>query len=303
MQKINRLNELTTFVKQSGKIKTVAVACAEDSNTLNAIARATQEGFINPILIGNEKLIQNVVFDNKLNIDSFKIINIPDKTQSVEKAVEMLKNDHADILMKGLINTDKFLKTILDKQKGLILPDTIMSYVCAIDIPAYHKLLFVSDTAVIPFPSLEQKKTMINYSVAMAKKFGIEKPKVALIDSSEKVNQNSPCSMDYAILCKMAERGQIQDCIIDGPLDIFLACNPESLAVKGIISPIGGDADILIFPSLVSCNAFYKALMLFANGELAGLIQGTIKPVVVMSRSESSLSKYYCIALSCLMSF
>ena len=107
--------------------------------------------------------------------------------------------------------------------------------------------------------------------------------------------------MNYAILCKMVDRGQITDCIIDGPLDVFLACDPKSLEIKGVDTPVKGDADVLIFPTLEACNAFYKGLMLFAKGELAGLIQGTIKPVVVMSRSESALSKYYCIALSCLM--
>jgi phosphate butyryltransferase len=102
-------------------------------------------------------------------------------------------------------------------------------------------------------------------------------------------------------MCKMAERGQIKNCIMDGPLDIFLACNKESVSVKGIPTPVNGDADILLFPTLESCNPFYKGLMLFAKGELAGLIRGTTKPVVVMSRSESERSKYYCIALSCLM--
>ncbi|HRS54653.1 MAG TPA: phosphate acyltransferase, partial [Bacteroidales bacterium] len=164
-----------------------------------------------------------------------------------------------------------------------------------------HKLLFISDTAVIPFPNIEQKKAMINYAVNMAKRFGINRPKVALISASEKVSSDVPNTVDYAILCKMVDRGQITDCIIDGPLDVFLACDPKSLEIKGVDTPVKGDADVLIFPTLEACNAFYKGLMLFAKGELAGLIQGTIKPVVVMSRSESALSKYYCIALSCLM--
>jgi len=136
----------------------------------------------------------------------------------------------------------------------------------------------------------------------MAGKFGIEKPKVALIGASEKVSRHFQNSADYAVMCKMAERGQIKNCIMDGPLDLFLACDSKSVSVKGVDTPVGGDADILLFPSLESCNPFYKSLMLFAGGELAGLITGTAKPVVVMSRSESERSKYYCIALSCLMS-
>jgi phosphate butyryltransferase len=142
---------------------------------------------------------------------------------------------------------------------------------------------------------------MVNYSVKMAHKLGIAKPKVALITATEKVSQGMPNTIDYALISKMAERGQIKGCVVDGPLDIFLACDPASISIKGVDTPIGGDADILIFPNLETANAFYKGLMLFAGGELAGLIQGTLKPVVVMSRSESENSKYYCIALSCLM--
>jgi phosphotransacetylase len=143
---------------------------------------------------------------------------------------------------------------------------------------------------------------MVEYAVEMTSKFGIRNPKVALIGASEKVNPHFPNSADYAEMCKMAERGEIKNCIIDGPLDLFLACDKKSVEIKGVDTPVGGDADILLFPSLESCNPFYKSLMLFAGGELAGLIRGTRMPVVLMSRSESEKSKFYCIALSCLMS-
>jgi phosphotransacetylase len=135
----------------------------------------------------------------------------------------------------------------------------------------------------------------------MARRFGVENPKIALIGASEKVSKHFTSSLDYREMCGMSERGEIQNCIMDGPLDIFLACDKKSIEIKGINTPVDGEADILLFPSLESCNPFYKALMLFANGELAGLIRGTEKPVIVMSRSESELSKYFCIALSCLM--
>ncbi len=135
----------------------------------------------------------------------------------------------------------------------------------------------------------------------MALKFGIGKPKVALIGASEKTSRHFQYSVDYPEMCRMADEGIIKNCIMDGPLDLFLACDKESVEIKGVNTPVEGDADILLFPSLESCNPFYKSLMLFANGELAGLIRGTEKPVIVMSRSESEKSKYYCIALACLM--
>ena len=217
------------------------------------------------------------------------------------EAVRLAKSGEADIVMKGLVGTDKFLKAVMDKEKGLMLPNAVLSYVCALEIPAYNKLLFITDPAVIPFPDLDQKVAMARYAIEMAQKFGIEKPRIALIGASEKMSRHFESSVDYSVMCKMADRNQIKDCIMDGPLDIFLACDKKSVGIKGIETPVNGEADILLFPSLESSNPFYKGLMLFANGELAGLIRGTQKPVIVMSRSESEISKYFCIALSCLM--
>ncbi|MEN6446085.1 MAG: phosphate acyltransferase [Candidatus Cloacimonas sp.] len=297
---ITKLSELSEKAKNSGKKTRIAVAVAEDNNTINAIIRATQDGFVKSILIGNEAKIKDLI-PADIAPNRLEILNITDSGRAVQEAVKMVRNNEADVLMKGLIGTETFLKAVLDKEKGLLPPKAVMSYACAIEIPKYHKLLFVSDTAVLIEPDLDQKIAMINYSVAMARKFGIEKPKVALLSATEKVTANMPETIDYSLLSKMAERGQIKNCLVDGPLDIFLACDPESLAIKGIQSPLEGDADILIFPNLESANSFYKGLMLFGAGELAGLICGTTKPVIVMSRSESEKSKYYCIALSCLM--
>jgi phosphotransacetylase len=189
----------------------------------------------------------------------------------------------------------------MDKNNGLMEPDAILSYVAAVQIPEYHKLLFITDMAVITYPSLKQKIAMTVYAIGMARKFGIDNPKIALMGASEKMSRHFLYSSDYAEMKSMAEQGKFENCIMDGPLDLFLACDSKSVEIKGVKTPVAGDADILLFPSLESCNPFYKALMLFAHGELAGLIMGTTSPVVLMSRSESANSKYYCIALSCLM--
>ena len=281
--------------------KKIAVAAAQDINTIGAIANAVNEGFVEAIMIGDEQEIINKAKQEGIDPSIFTIKHIPDAVLATKEAVRMTKEDEADVVMKGLVGTDKFLRAVLDKEKGLLPPKAVMSYVCALDIPTYDKLLFVSDTAVIPFPNLDQKVAMVNYTVNMANKFGIDKPKVALINSSEKPSAKNENTVNDSVICKMAERGMIKDCVIDGPLDVFLACDPNSVEIKGVPTPINGEADALIFPSLDACNSFYKGIMHFAGGELAGLIQGTIKPVVVMSRSESAKSKFYCIALSCLM--
>jgi phosphate butyryltransferase len=279
----------------------IAVAWAQDSNTVNAIQQAVNDGFAEAIMLGKSSEIVKLCSTLSIRNDSFTIIDTENEINASKEAVRLVKSGKADIVMKGLVSTDKFLKAVMDKENGLMLPGATLTYVGAMEIPAYHKLLFITDPAVIPFPNLDQKIAMAEYAIEMALNFGIEKPKVALIGASEKMSCHFENSVDYAIMCKMTERGQIKNCIMDGPLDLFLACDKESVAIKGIDTPINGDADILLFPSLEASNPFYKGLMLFGNGELGGIIRGTSKPVVLMSRSESGKSKYYCIVLACMM--
>jgi phosphate butyryltransferase len=298
---IRSLDQMVDRVLSLKKKYRIAVAWAQDSNTINAIHRSVKNGLVDAVMIGQADKIREVCTNNGIDHGLFSIVDSDNETNASEKAVKLVNTGEADIVMKGLVGTDKFLRAVMDKDHGIMLPDAVLSYVGAIEIPAYHKLLFITDPAVIPYPDLRQKIAMAGYAIGMAHRFGIEKPKIALIGASEKMSPHFPYSADYAEMRKMAEQGQFNSCIMDGPLDLFLSCDSESVGIKGIRTPVDGDADILLFPSLESCNPFYKALMLFANGELGGLIMGTRKPVVLMSRSESEKSKYYCIALSCLM--
>ena len=279
----------------------VAVAWAQDSNSIGALNKAVKKGLIEAILVGNTSEIRRTCKILSVDETNFTLVESENEILATLEAVSMVKSGKADIVMKGLIGTDKFLKAVMDKEKGLMIPGAVLSYVCAMELPEYDKLLFITDPAVIPFPDLGQKVAMARYAIEIVHKFGIEKPKIALIGASEKPSNHFKYSADYSEMCKMAESGEIENCIMDGPLDIFLACDKNSVAIKGIKTPVNGEADILLFPSLESSNPFYKGLMLFAKGELAGLIMGTEKPVVVMSRSESEMSKYFCIVLSCLM--
>lgn len=279
----------------------IVVAWAHDFNTISAIHKAVNYGLIDAIMIGQAKEIKNMCRKTGIDYELFTIVDSDDEIKASAEAVRLAHSGEADIAMKGLVGTDKFLKAVLDKNKGLMLPGAVLSYVCAIELPGYHKLMFITDPAVIPVPTLAQKIAMTEYAIEMTRRFGISRPKIALISASEKPSRHFPSSLDYETMCKMAKDGQISECIMDGPLDIFLACDNKSVQIKGSTSPVNGDADILLFPSLESSNPFYKGLMLFAQGELAGIIRGTEKPVVVMSRSESEKSKFYCIALACLM--
>jgi len=298
---ITSLDELANKVKNKKKKPKLAVTWAQDENTLGAVAKAVTENMVEAYLYGDRKQILSSTAKLGIDNDIFTIKHVDNEADAARETVRLVKSGEADILMKGLIGTDRFLKAVLDKENGLMKPKSVLSYVCAVDVPDYHKLLFITDTAVLPFPDLDQKVAMAEYAIAMASRFGISKPKVALIGASEKMSKHFQNSIDYAIMCKMADRGQISPCIMDGPLDIFLACDSKSVEIKGVKTPVEGDADILLFPSLEACNSFYKGLMLFGRGELAGMLTGTVAPVVLMSRSESEKSKFFCIALSCLM--
>ncbi len=298
---IGTLDQMEKKVLALKKKHRIAVAWAQDTNTIGAIYKAIRNGFIEAVMIGRSTEIVKICASEGIDAKTFIIVEAENETKASVEAVRMAKKGEVDIVMKGLVGTEKFLKAVMDKENGIMIPNSVLTYVAALEIPLYNKLLFITDPAVIPFPDLDQKIAMAGYAIEMARKFGVEKPKVALIGASEKMSKHFDNSVDYAIMCKMADRGQIKNCIMDGPLDLFLACDKKSIEIKGVETPVNGDADVLLFPSLESCNPFYKGLMLFANGELAGLIRGTEKPVIVMSRSESEKSKYFCIALSCLM--
>lgn len=288
-------------VLESGKKHRIAVAWAHDKNTISALSEAVRSGFASALMVGNKERIFSICRETGIDSSVFTIVDADDEDMATGLAVKLVREGEADVIMKGLISTDKYLKAIMDKEKGLMAPGAILSYTGTIEVPAYHKLFVVTDCAVIPYPNLRQKMAMTRYAIDMARKLGIEKPRIALIGASEKPSSHFSYSADYLEMLKMNEEGYFGDCIMDGPMDIFLACDRNSSQIKGVTTRINGDADILIFPSLESCNPFYKGLMLFADGKIAGLIRGTTKPVILMSRNETEKSKYYCIALSCLM--
>ena len=214
----------------------------------------------------------------------------------------MIHQGEGDILMKGLISTDKFIKAILDKEKGLIEPGNVLSHVTVIQNPNYHKLLIVSDVAVLPQPDLGQKVQLIRYMVKAATALGISLPKVAVIAPSEQLLMQLESSKDAAFLSKMGERGQISGCIIDGPLALDLAIDRESAEIKGISGEVAGNADCLLFPNLDAGNVFYKTNMKLAKAVSAAMLVGAQVPVVLTSRGDSTLTKQYSIALASLVS-
>jgi len=301
MESILSFTDLTAHLTKVNCRKRMAVANAVDSHTLDAVLKAVDMGIIEAFLIGDVASIESPqLFDH--NPSPFiHIIDVPEVKMAAIEAVRMVKEGEADILMKGLVNTDVLLRAILDKEKGILKPGTVMTYNAAMEIPNYRKLIFFTDPVVIPSPNLIQRTAMIKYAITTANKFGIKKLKIALIHATEVANPKIQYMQDYLDIMQMWREGEFGDVIMDGPLDIFLALDAERGSIKNVPSPVLGDADILIFPNFECANTFYKGLALFAGAQMGGLLQGPDYPVVLTSRSESTESKFYSIAMACLM--
>ena len=272
----------------------VALAMAQEADALKAAVNAALSGIVEPVLVGAEKEIKEIAEQESLDISRFAIIETEGETECAERAVELVKKGEADLIMKGRVPTAVIMRAILDKQSGL-RGRGILSHVTILDLPKYHKFLIMSDPGLNIAPDLEDKIAIIDNAVEVARKLGIDKPKVAIIAAIEKVNPDMPSTMDAAVLSKMAERGQIQDCIIDGPLALDNAVSVKSCKTKGIDSKVGGDADVLIMPNIEAANVFYKAFAYLTDFNMCGTIAGAVIPIILTSRADSDKIKYYSI--------
>ncbi|MBN1149935.1 bifunctional enoyl-CoA hydratase/phosphate acetyltransferase [candidate division WOR-3 bacterium] len=299
MKLIQTFEELVDKAKSCPK-QTVSVACGDDPDTIEAIARAVNEGFVHAIMVGDKNLTEELA--KKVGIDHkiFEYIDEADRKTAGKKAVELVKQKKADIIMKGMISTSDYARAVLDKEKGLMPPKSTLSHVTIAKVPSYPKFLILSDVAILPQPDLSQKALMIEYCVEIAKFLGIDLPKIAILSASEKVEPKIQSSIDAALLTKMAERGQIKNCIVDGPLALDICISNHSLKAKKLSSPVNGEADVIIFPNIEAGNSFYKGLVYLANGVVAAIIVGATAPGVLVSRADSDDTKFYSIALASL---
>jgi len=233
-----------------------------------------------------------------------EVIRIEDHLpeRAAEKAVALIRRGDADVLMKGLISTDILLRAILNKVSGLLPEGKVLSHISVAEIPAYHKLLFFTDAAVIPYPTQKQRIEQVRYATDICHRLGIHEPRVALIHCAEHGGRQFPFVDEYPNIIQMSKEGTFGRCIVDGPLDVKSACSLEALEAKGISSPLNGDTDVLIMPDIEVGNAFYKSMTLFAQAKTAGILWGTQCPVVVPSRGDSAEAKFNSIlfALACL---
>jgi phosphotransacetylase len=297
---IRKLDEILSLVGEK-ELLTVIVVNANDLHTISAVKAAIERNLIKAILIGDENEINLICYENGADPSVFRIIHQPNSNEAALLAIEKIKNGEADILMKGLISTDQFMKAILNKENGLVDSGQLLTHVTVIENRNYHKLLIVGDVAIIPQPSLEQKITIINYLVKTAHALRIDNPKVAVIAPTEKVIPSIISTTDADLISKMNKNGRIEGCIIEGPLALDVALDNEAAQIKGIDNPVAGDADCLLFPNIDAGNVFYKTNTKLACSETAAILVGAKVPVVLSSRGDSIQTKLYSIALGALM--
>lgn len=294
---ITKFADVFAELKEKGICKRMIAAWAVDEHTIEACAKASEMGFVKVTLVGDENLINETCTKLGIDVAQFEIVNEPVELKAVAKAVQMVHDGLGDVLMKGLCSTDKFLRAILNKETGLLPAKGLLSHVGVIENPKYHKLIFMSDMAVIPLPDFRQKVKITNFMVDVAHSFGIAKPKVAFIAASEQMMDSMPACVEAAQLAKMCDRGQIKGCIGDGPLALDVAVDEESVAIKKLVSPVAGDADCLLFPNIESGNVFWKTNSKLADGvRQAGMLVGTTAPCVLASRADSVDTKLNSIA-------
>ena len=278
-------------------LKKVSVSNAQDEPVLQAVKAAKEQNIATAILVGDEAKIREIAASIDMDLTDFEIINEPDTEAAALKAVELVHNGKADILLKGLLETKTFLKSVLNKEVGL-RTGKMLSHVCVFEIEGINRLLFFTDVAFNTYPTLADKVNIINNAVEVAHACGIECPKVAPLCAVETVNPKMQPTVDADNLTKMYEGGDFKGCQIYGPLSMDLAIDPEAAVHKGVTNPVAGHADILLFPNIDAGNITYKSLVRTAKVKIGNVLVGTSAPVVLTSRSDDFQTKLNSIALA-----
>ena len=296
---------ITTFaqlMEEARKVgpKTVAIAAAQEKEILLAAQDAEKQGLCECILVGDRATITEIAQEHSIEIRRMMIIHEPDPKLAARKVMELVGLGHAQIAMKGKIETGDFLRAALGKEAGLRV-GRLLTHVGIFEIPGFDRLIFISDAGVVVAPTMEQKIEIVQNAIYVAQRLGVEQPKVAILAATEMVNPKIPTTLDAANLSKMADRGQIKGGLIDGPLALDNAISLESAQIKGIKSDVAGQADILIPPDVEAANVLAKAITYFAKGSMAGVVVGGKSPIIMASRSDPHETKLVSMALGVLL--
>ena len=296
---IRRLQDLVDLAQENPPTP-VAVAAAAHKLVLQSVQRAVGLGLIVPLLVGREEDIRDEAAAIGWELHDEQIVTTETNREAAAAAVELVRQGRAKVLMKGYLHTDEMLYAVMRRETGL-RTDRLLSHVFVLEVPTYHKLLFITDAAINISPEISQKAAITQNAVDLALKLGVERPKVAVLSSVETINPNIPSTVHAACLSKMAERGQIKGAIVDGPLGFDNAISAEAARDKAITSPVAGDVDVVVVPDLDAGNILSKNLEYLASAKMAGIVMGASAPVVLTSRSDPPRARVYSLALASLL--
>ncbi|MFU2417664.1 bifunctional enoyl-CoA hydratase/phosphate acetyltransferase [Peptacetobacter sp. AB800] len=293
---IKKLDDIFDELKSCDKKAVLSVAAAHDEEVLLAVKDACDMNIIKAILIGEEEKIRKIASEINFDLSDVEVINESDLKLCAEKAVKLVSSGKADYVMKGLLDTSIILKEVLNKEYGL-RTDSLLSHVMIYEVPSYHKLLILTDGGMNIDPDVSQKKKIADNAIKAAKSLGIENVKVACLAAKEKVNPKMQATLDADELKSMCKDGMFGNgVVVEGPIAFDLAVSKEACKIKGYESEVGGDADILLVPTIETGNGIGKALTYMANAKSAGIIMGAKAPIVLVSRADTHESKLYSIA-------
>jgi phosphotransacetylase len=296
---IHSFEELADVVRAQEKKSRIAVVAADDTHTVEAVTNAQNEGIVEAVLVGEEGLIKQRLAELGCDEKDYHIVDAPTIPESLAKAVELVHSGDANVLMKGHLETGDFMRAILNKDNDL-RKGSLLSVAGFYEVASYHKLFVLTDQAINTYPDLDAKRSILENAVGLMHAFGVELPKVAVLAAIEKLNPKMKETVDADALKTMNKEGEITGCIVDGPLSLDIATSREAAEIKGYVSEVAGDADLLLVPDLVCGNVFAKSLTGFAGATTAGTVVGAKVPVVLTPRSAEASDKFYSIALAAL---
>ncbi|SFI93668.1 phosphate butyryltransferase [Terrisporobacter glycolicus] len=294
---IRNFQEIIDKVKMSPTKKRMVIAAAGEEHTLQAALHARKEGIVTPVLVGDKLEINRILNDLNEIVSDEDIYDVSDVKEAADKAVELVREGKGDFLMKGFLDTSVILKAVVNKEKGLG-KGGVMSHFTMFQVPNYHKILVAVDGGMVTYPTLEQKKCIIENTVGVLRSYGYENPKVAVLSCVEKVNPKMPETVEADALTKMNEKGEITGCVVAGPISYDCAMSNDVAKLKKFYSPVAGDADILVAPNIHAGNIMGKMLTITCGAKMAGFIVGAKCPIVLTSRGSSAEEKYLSIVMS-----
>mgnify|MGYP001191677957 FL=1 len=293
---IKDFEQLKEMLKAMPVKRKVAVVPAQDEHTLEAISHAYRDGMVEPVLIGDEPKIREILAQIGTDADKMTIIHVEDPTEAIQKAADMARDGEVDCIMKGKTETGALMKVLVNRERGIRKNDT-MSLLAFMESPNYHKVFAITDVGLLTYPSKDQKKAAIQNAAEAFHALGVEQPKVAILAAVEKVNPKMKETVEAA---EIKEEG-VEGCIIEGPISYDLAMDPASAPIKGYVSPVAGDADLLVVPDIVSGNIAAKTITVIGGGRTGGVVLGAKVPVLLVSRAASADDKYMSIVIAALV--